>query len=57
LERSPFVITLLLVGGLALEIIGALIWLWSGSLSTGLPLFLAGIVAVLVATLARRQMR
>jgi hypothetical protein len=57
LERSPLGITLLLVGGLALEIIGALAWLWSGSLQTGLPLFLAGIIAVLVATLARRQMR
>lgn len=57
LERSPLGITLLLVGGLLLEILGAIAWAITGSLATGLPLFLAGLVAVGVATLARRQMR
>ncbi len=57
LERSPLGITLLLVGGLLVEILGAIAWAATGSLTTGLPLFLAGIVAVGVATLARRQMR
>lgn len=56
-ERSPMGITLLLVGGLLLEILGALIWATTGSLQTGLPLLLAGIVAVIVATFVRRQQR
>jgi hypothetical protein len=57
LERSPQGITILLVGGLLLEIVGALVWAATGSLQTGLPLFFAGIVAVVVATLSRRQLR
>jgi hypothetical protein len=56
LERSPLGIALLLVGGLLLEVIGALAWAATGSLQTGLPLFVAGIIAVIVATLARRQL-
>src|SRR5260370_848479 len=56
-ELSPMGITLLLVGGLLLEILGALIGAGTGSLQTGLPLLLAGIVAVIVATFVRRQMR
>ncbi|MGH2481436.1 MAG: hypothetical protein ACRDHW_17415 [Ktedonobacteraceae bacterium] len=57
LDRSPLGITLLLVGGLLVEILGAIAWAATGSMATGLPLFLAGLVAVGVATLARRQMR
>ncbi len=57
LERSPLGITLLLVGGLLLEIGGALVWAATGSLQTGGPLFLAGLVAVIFAILARRQVR
>ena len=57
LDRSPLGITLLLVGGLLVEVLGAIAWAATGSLATGLPLFLAGLVAVGVATLARRQMR
>jgi len=57
LERSPLGITLLLAGGLLLEIGGALAWATTGSLQTGGPLFLAGLVAVIFATLARRQSR
>jgi hypothetical protein len=57
LERSPLGITLLLVGGLLLEIGGALVWAATGSPQTGGPLFLAGLVAVIFAILARRQAR
>lgn len=57
LNRSPFGITLLLVGGLLLEVLGALAWAVTGSAQTGLPLCFAGIVAVIVATLTRRQLR
>lgn len=57
LERSPLGITLLLVGGLLLEIGGALVWAATGSPQTGGPLFLAGLVAVIFAILARRQVR
>ena len=57
LNRSPLGVTLLLVGGLLLEILGVVAWGVTGSAQTGMPLFLAGIVAVIMATLVRRQMR
>lgn len=57
LERSPLGITILLVGGLLLEVVGALVWAGTGSLQTGAPLLLAGIVAVIAATFTRRQLR
>ena len=57
LERSPLGITLLLVGGLAIEVLGLLVWLTTASLQTGLPLFVAGLVAVITATFMRRQLR
>jgi hypothetical protein len=57
LERSPMGITLLLAGGLLLEIIGVLAWAVTGEAQTGLPLCIAGVVAVVVATIARRQLR
>lgn len=57
LNRSPLGVTLLLVGGLLLEVLGAVAWAATGSAQTGMPLFLAGIVAVIMATLVRRQMR
>lgn len=57
LERSPLGITILLVGGLLLEVVGALVWAGSGSLQAGVPLFVAGIVAVIAATFTRRQLR
>lgn len=57
LERSPMGITLLLAGGLILEVIGVLAWAATGSLQTGVPLFLAGLIAVIVATFARRALR
>jgi hypothetical protein len=57
LERSPLGITILFVGGLLLEIVGVLIWAATSSLQTGLPLCSAGIIAVVVAIFARRQLR
>lgn len=56
-NRSPLGITLLLVGGLVLEILGILVWAATGDAQAGLPLCFAGIVAVVVATLTRRQLR
>lgn len=57
LERSPLGITLLLVGGLLLEIIGLLAWFAARNAQAGLPLLFAGILAVVVAIFARRQLR
>lgn len=54
-ERSPLGITLLFVGGLLLEIGGIVLWAVTQSLQTGLPLFIAGLVAVITAILMRRQ--
>jgi hypothetical protein len=54
-ERSPLAITLLFVGGLILEIGGAVLWAVTHSAQTGFPLFIAGVVAVITATLVRRQ--
>lgn len=54
-ERSALGITLLLTGGLLLEIAGAVIWAATGSAPTGGPLLTAGLVAVACAFLARRQ--
>jgi hypothetical protein len=56
-EGSPLAITLLFVGGLALEIVGALVWMLARSLQTGLPLIFAGLVAVVTAILVVRQRR
>jgi hypothetical protein len=57
LERSPLGITILLVGGLVVEVIAVLIWATTGNLQTALPLFLAGLFAVIMATITRRQLR
>jgi hypothetical protein len=54
-ERSPLAVILLFVGGLVLEIIGFVLWGLTGSISISLPLFVAGLIAVLTATLLRRQ--
>ena len=56
-ERSPLVITLLFTGGILLEIFGAVLWSVSHSAQTGLPLFIAGLVAVITAMLLKRQRR
>ncbi|HVU68425.1 MAG TPA: hypothetical protein VHD63_14905 [Ktedonobacteraceae bacterium] len=57
LERSPLGITILLLGGLLLEIAGILSWFALNNPQAGIPLILAGLVAVIVATIARRQLR
>jgi hypothetical protein len=54
-SQSLLAIVLLLVGGLALELIGFVLWMTTQSIQVGLPLFLAGLVAVLVAIFLRRQ--
>lgn len=54
-ERSPLAITLLFVGGLIIEVIGFVLWGMTGSLQIGIPLFVAGIVAVMTAIFLRRQ--
>jgi hypothetical protein len=56
-ERSPLGITLLFVGGLLLEIIGIVLWLTTQSAQTGLPLFFAGVIAVITSILVRRYRR
>lgn len=57
LERSPLGITILLVGGLILEIIGLLAWAAFGNPQVGVTFLLTGLFAVVVATIARRQLR
>ncbi len=54
-ERSPLAITLLFIGGLLLEIAGAALWAVTQSTQVGLPLIVAGFVAVLTAILVRRK--
>ena len=54
-ERSPLAITMLFIGGLLLEIGGIILWAVTQSAQTGLPLIIAGFVAVLTAILVRRQ--
>ncbi len=54
-ERSPLAITLLFIGGLLLEIGGAVLWAITHSEQIGLPLIIAGFVAVITAILVRRQ--
>ena len=56
-EHSPLAIVMLFVGGLLLEIIGAVIWIVSQSAQTGLPLCGAGLVAVVTSILLLRQRR
>lgn len=56
-ERSPLAIVMLFVGGLALEVLGALLWIVSQSAQAGLPLCAAGFVAVATSILVLRQRR
>jgi hypothetical protein len=53
-ERSPLAIILLFVGGLLLEILGAVVWVATQSAQTGLPPIIAGLAAVITAILLRR---
>ena len=54
-ERSPLAITLLFIGGLFLEISGIVLWAVTQSSQIGLPLIVAGFVAVITSILVRRQ--
>jgi len=54
-QRSPLAITLLFTGGLLLEITGAVLWAITQDIQAGLPLFVAGFIAVLIAFMIRRQ--
>jgi len=54
-ESSMLAILLLFVGGLVLEIAGVLLWMFTHSAPTGLPLCVAGFLAVLTALMVRRQ--
>ena len=56
-ERSPLAIIMLFVGGLLLEIGGAVIWLVSQSAQAGLPLCVAGFVSVVTSILLQRSRR
>ena len=56
-DRSPLAITLLFVGGIVLEILGFALWGTTQSAQAGIPLFVAGLVAVLTATFIKRQRR
>jgi hypothetical protein len=54
-ERSSLAITVLFIGGLSVEIVAALLWAATHSAQVGVPLFAAGLVAVVTAILIRRQ--
>ncbi len=56
-ENSPLAITLLLVGGLVLEVIGILAWVATKSAQTGGPLFIAGLLCVIFSIIIKRQQR
>jgi hypothetical protein len=54
-DRSPLAILLLFIGGLIIEVIGFVLWGMTGSLQVGIPLFAAGIFAVMTAIFLRRR--
>lgn len=54
-DRSPLAILLLFVGGLIVEVVGFVLWGITGSVQVGIPLFAAGIVAVMTAIFLRRR--
>jgi len=54
-ENSSLAITMLFIGGLILEIGGAVLWASTHSAQIGLPLCIAGFVAVFAAFLTRKQ--
>jgi len=56
-QNSPLAITLLFTGGLLLEIAGALLWAITQSAQVGLPLIIAGFIAVFTAFMMRKQLR
>jgi len=54
-DRSPLAIVLLFSGGLIIEVIGFVLWGLTSNLQVGVPLFAAGIVAVMTAIFLRRR--
>jgi hypothetical protein len=54
-QRSPLAISLLFTGGLVLEIAGAVLWAITQSIQAGLPLIIAGFIAVFTAFILRKQ--
>jgi len=54
-DTSPLAIVLLFVGGITLEVVGAILWLLTQSSQIGLPLCIAGFVAVIIAIAQARQ--
>lgn len=55
-EGSPLAIILLFVGGLVIEVAGFALWGITGSVQVGVPLFFAGLVAVITAMILRRRL-
>lgn len=56
-DNSPLAIVMLFVGGLGLEIIGLVLWFNTANSQTGLPLCIAGLVAVIFSVIVMRQRR
>ena len=56
-DNSPLAILLLFVGGIILEVIGAVLWSMTSSAQIGLPLCIAGFIAAFFGILVRRQNR
>jgi hypothetical protein len=54
-ENSPLAISLIFGAGVALEALGAALWVATHSSQVGMPLCVAGFVAVLLAIVIRRQ--
>ncbi len=54
-EVSPLAIVILFVGGVLLELIGAYLWNLTASAQIGMPLCIAGFIAVIMAFVVRRQ--
>ena len=54
-DTSPLAIVLLFVGGIVLEIVGVILWSVTQNSQIGLPLCMAGFVAICVAILQARQ--
>lgn len=56
-DTSPLAIVVLFVGGMVLEIMGVVLWSLTHSSQVGLPLCIAGFIAVGIAILQARQWR
>jgi hypothetical protein len=57
LEQSKTTITLLFVGGILLELLGALLWSTTHDAQIGFPLCIAGFVAVAISLRLRRKVK